>query len=382
MILVALLAGLSFSQAPAATGRIAGRDTVEGANTPIGGARVIVIPAARPTGPVGMPPQALTDQDGRFVFDKVAPGGYRIDVQKTGFAPLMEPGRAPTTQVAAGQTVEIILQLQKGGVIAGKLLDVSGEPLPDARVMAMRRLTAPSGMTQRLLPAATQGPQQTNDLGEFRVTGLAPGEYVVAAMPRAAFGLGGPAVAPSANSTATTTTYYPGTSDQTAAQTVTVAGGQTVDNINFSVQSVAAFRMSGRVVDENEAPVANAMVMLMGDPRGGAAFMGPVGNARTGDDGRFTIADVPSGTYHVTASVIVMMGGSAGAASGGIVGGISSVSVGAGSSGTFSSWTVSSSSSGGVSGGTIGGMDQPTEVVVNGANVTGVRVVARRPTPQ
>jgi protocatechuate 3,4-dioxygenase beta subunit len=379
MVTASLLIALAFDQtAPAATGRIAGRVTVEGANTPIAGARVIVIPTTRPAGPMGMPPQTLTDWDGRFAFDKMAPGSYRIDVQKTGFAPLIEPGRAPTTEVAAGQTVELNLQLQKGGVITGKLLDASGEPLPDARVMAMHRVIAPSGMPQRLLPAPSQGPQQTNDVGEFRVTGLAPGEYVVAAMPHSAFGLGAPAVTPSANSTAATTTYYPGTIDQAAAQPLTVAAGQTVDNINFSMQSVAAFRVSGRVVDENDTPVANAMVMLMGDPRSGAAFMGPAGSARTGDDGRFTIADVPFGTYRVTASVMVLMGGSTGAASGGIVGGISSVSVGAGSSGTFSSWTVSSS--GGVSGGTIGGMDQAAEVVVNGANVTGVRVVAQRPT--
>src|SRR5437867_7904711 len=69
MMIAALLAALSFSQAPAqaAAGRLAGRITVDGANTPIAGARVVLLPTGRAT--IGMPPpQVLTDQDGRFVF--------------------------------------------------------------------------------------------------------------------------------------------------------------------------------------------------------------------------------------------------------------------------------------------------------------------------
>ena len=84
-----------------------------------------------------------------------------------------------------GETVEVALQLQKGAVITGKVLDASGEPLADARIMAMHRFNAggPGGSVPRLMPAAG-GMQQTNDLGEFRVASLAPGEYYIAAMPQ------------------------------------------------------------------------------------------------------------------------------------------------------------------------------------------------------
>ena len=379
-VLWGLFLALSTSQAApsvsATTGRIAGRVTIEGANTPVAGTRIVLFPTARPTGPMGpmgpmgMPPQTLTDQDGRFVFDKLAPGSYRLDVQKTGFAPLVEPGRAPTTQVSTGQTTEIAVHLQKGAVIAGKVLDASGEPLTDARIMAMHRFdgNAPAAPGVRLIPAPGGG-QQTNDLGEFRLAGLAPGEYYVAAMPRGGSPFGGPGVAATANGTANTTTYYPGTVDQAAAHTIKVAAGETVDNIVFSMQSVPAFRIAGRVVDENGAPVAGAMVMLTGDPRSNT-FMGPIGNARTGDDGRFTIAEVPTGTYRVQATIPIMITSSGGRASGS--GGIGVAS------GSYTTW----SSVGGVTNGAAGGVDQPTEVIVNGANVAGVRVVVRRPTPQ
>jgi hypothetical protein len=317
-----------------------------------------------PMGPMSMPPQTLTDQDGRFVFDKLAPGSYRVDAQKTGFAPLNEPGRAMTaaTDVAAGRTVDLQLQLQKGAVIAGKVLDASGEPMADVRLMAMRRMDGPAGMPQRFVPAPMQGPQQTNDIGEFRIAGLASGDYIVAAVPQLGSPFGGPGTPPSATGTTTTSTYYPGTTDQAAAQSITVHAGETINNITFSMQSVRGFRISGRVVDENGEPAARAMVMLMPDPRSGS-FMGPMGHATTGDDGRFTIADVPSGTYRINASIPVMMGGRGGV-TGGVVGG------------NFTSWSISSSTAGAAAN------EQPVEVTVNGANVTGLRLVTRRPAPQ
>src|SRR5262249_43539107 len=113
MLIAALLAAVSFSQtpAPAATGRLSGRVIAEGTNAPIPGARVMVFPMMRapmpPSGPMAMPPQGMTDQDGRFAFNGLAPGEYRLDVQKTGFASLMDPSARPRTYtVAAGQALD------------------------------------------------------------------------------------------------------------------------------------------------------------------------------------------------------------------------------------------------------------------------------------
>ena len=381
MIIAALLAALSFSQtpAPAATGRLSGRVTLEGTNAPVAGARVMVLTIMRaampPSGPMAVPPQVMTDQDGRFVFNSVAPGEYRIDVQKTGFASLMDPSTRPRTYtVAAGQALDnVSIVLQKGAVITGKVLDQKGEPVTDAHVMALRRFTPPgaTGVPSRLIPAPMQGPQQTNDIGEYRVSGLPPGEYILAANPRG-IAFGGPGMASTTGhgggTPTATTTYYPGTVDQAAAQSITVAAGAEVSNIVFVLQSAPAYRVSGIVVDENGAPIAHAMVMLMLDPRGGLMFMGPGGNAQTGDDGRFSIGDVTPGTYRLNATVMIMN-------SGGGTGGVSAVSIGGGS---FTSWTVSS---GGVAtASTVNAApQQPQEVVVADADVRGVRLVAKRP---
>jgi protocatechuate 3,4-dioxygenase beta subunit len=384
---VGLLLALSMDQAaaPAATGRISGRVTAEGTNAPIAGARVMVFPMMRrgapPTGPMAIPPQGLTDQDGRFVFNGLAPGEYRVDVQKTGFASSMDPTTRPRTYtVAAGQALDnISIVLQKGAVISGKVLDQKGEPVTDAQVMALRRITPPGASTAapRLVPTPMQGPQMTNDIGEYRVAGLAPGEYFIAASPRT-MGFAGPGAASTTGkgggTPTTTTTYYPGTADQVGAQAITVAAGAEVSNIVFTLQSVPAYRISGLVVDENGAPIAHAMVMLMNDPRSGMMFMGPHGNAQTGDDGRFSIGDVTPGAYRLNASVPMMM------TSGG---GIGASSVVTGGGGSFTSWSIASSDGVTTTRTVNTTPPQPQEVVVTDADVRGVRVVARRPpTPQ
>src|SRR5438874_5127678 len=273
---VRLLLALSLSQAAdsAATGTLTGRVITDGTNAPVAGAHVMLMPAMRPNGPMGIPPQwpqTLTGSDGRYTFNKVAPGEYRIDVQKTGFAPLFDPTvPSPTLTVAAGQSLNgVDFRLQRGGVITGRVLDSTGEPLTDAHVMAMRR--APAGRPERPpIPARMQGPQQTNDVGEFRIAGLAPGEYLLAAVPRGTSPFGGPGISPAAASTAKTTlatTYYPGTIDQAGAQVITVSAGAEIGNIVFTMQTTPAFRVSGIVVDENGSPIAHAMIMLMGDQR-------------------------------------------------------------------------------------------------------------------
>jgi hypothetical protein len=365
---VGLLVALTLSQAaaPAAAGRISGRVTAEGGNTPLAGARIMLFPAGRPTGPIGMS-QVLTDQSGRFVFEQVAAGDYRVDVQKAGFVPFFSPTQPlPTITVAAGQSLDNVdFRLQKGGAITGRVLEGNGEPMPDARIVAMRR--APSSAP---VPAPVQAGQQTNDLGEFRVSGLAPGEYFIAAMPRGVSPFGGPAVAPTPAGTAHTTaatTFYPGTTDQGAAQAIVVAPGGEVGNIVFTMQTAPAFSVSGIVVDESGSPIAHALVTLLGDPRSG--MFGPAGHAQSQDDGRFVIGEVPAGSYRVTASIMTIGGGTGRS------------NVGSGGSVAWSSGV-----SGGVSGGFVtltpgGPINPPTNVVVD-ADVENVRVVTRRPNPQ
>ena len=366
-------------QAAAPTARLAGRVTGEGTNAPLADARIVLmpmfgrgVPPPRPMTPMGQPPQAITDHDGRFAFPRLRPGEYRINVQRTGYAPLDEAGQGHTIELADGQAIENLqLQMQKGAVIAGRILGPSGEPQADVRVMALRRMPGPQAQA-RLMPAPMQGLQQTNDLGEFRLAGLPPGEYFVSAAPNMQSPFGGPAVAapsPGRSRTAVTTTYYPGTTDQAAAQPVAVARGAEVGNISFMLQSLPVFRVSGIVVDEEGKPVAGAFVMLMNDPRNGVFMGSGASRAPSGDDGRFTVDGVVAGTYRVNASVPVRMNPGGGCGS-------SSTSGGSGDGAAV----VTGGIVGGVTMSAVGGAIQdPIEIAVGDSDVTGIRIVVRKP---
>lgn len=355
---VALAGALAVQSAQTPTARVSGQVVAAGTNAPLADAHVTLMPTFRtsPTGPpapIGPPPQAVTDQNGRFVLDGLAPGSFRIDVQKPGFAPFSSPLDATpsaTVTLTAGQSVDnLTLTLKKGGAISGRVLDAKGEPLANARVVALAHLTRARGPV-RWIPIGMGSNGSTNDLGEFRLFGLAPGEYIIGASPNH-IGPFGAATTPSKTTLATT--YYPGTIDQSTALAVTVSADATVENITISMQTVPAFNVSGVVIDAAGAPLSGAMVMMMPAAPGGA-FGGPGGNVRTDQSGGFVVSGVAPGTYRVMASVPIISRPPQGG--GGVVEGYTWVSGGAGAN-----------------------RRPPTEVTVADTDVAGVRVVVDRP---
>src|SRR2546425_8172078 len=340
---------------------VSGRVVDAESHSPIAGARVVLFPAEQmlPPGATG-PQQAMTDVNGQFVCDAVAPGRYRIDAQKIGFAPLADASNSSVLEVTAGHALTgLELRLKKGGAITGRIVDAGGEPLPWIMVSALRQTAdAPPGRVM----AITAQMAQTNDLGEFRLASLPEDNYVVIATPQPA-----PPFSQStgANRFASSPTYYPGTTNKDAAQIISVASAQTVSGLQFSLISTPAYQVSGVVVDETGAPVRGAMVMLVIDVRNGgtgAALMGS-----SDETGMFRIAGVVPGTYRLMAGTQTMWRGGS-TASGGIAGGAVAVT-----GGVF------------VGGASLGGpgvppppattMAAPIEVTVDNADVAGLKIV-------
>ena len=301
--------GPTYAAAPQAgtpSAYLSGRVVEEGTGAPVSSARVILF--SQPRNAPGPIPQTITDQDGRYTFEGVAPGRYRVDVQKSGILPPADPARAATVTLAAGQVVDDwIVPVQRAGAIAGRILDPFGEPLADVSVRAVQRNGPGAVSSQAIISSPlsvdfrAQG-FQTNDLGEFRVFGLPPGEYVLSATPPQRFGFQNI----STDTTLLASTFYPGAPDPAAAQTITVTAGETVGGVEFRLLTTAGFRVSGVVVDQAGAPVAGAMVMLRGDPRSGVAIMGPVGQSASDGNGMFVLGNVPSGSYYATVIPIVV----------------------------------------------------------------------------
>src|SRR3954468_23833867 len=297
----AVITLLAQSPASSSEATIGGRVVDSTTQAPVASAQVMLIPDGPRTGGIpNPPPMTLTDRDGRYSFTSVAPGRYRLNVAKTGFTMANDSQRAAVVAVTAGEhRTDVVLQMQRGAVIAGRITDDAGQPVTDARVMGLRR--PPGRRGDVLLPA---GSTQVNDLGEFRLV-VPPGEYFVQAS-TAQFGF---ANATSTRSTTVVPTYFPGTADQLAAQSIIVDSGQTYSDVVIRLIEAPAFHVSGIVRNEAGRPVANALVRLTAE--GASARMpyvgGPNLQARTDAAGRYWINSVTAGTYTLTAIAPVVV---------------------------------------------------------------------------
>ncbi len=65
-------------------------------------------------------------------------------------------------------------------------------------------------------------------------------------------------------------TFYPGTTESSAAQPLTVGRGATLTGIEIGLLEVPAFSVRGIVVDAAGRPVENASIVLMADPLDGS----------------------------------------------------------------------------------------------------------------
>src|SRR5215831_7949427 len=126
---------------------------------------------------------ALTDNQGRYEFRELPAGRFNLSVSKSGYVAMQygqsrpfEPGK-PIDLVDAQVMDKLDVALPRGGVLAGRVVDEAGEAVAEADVVAMR-MQFQSGK-RRLVPTGRNA--TTNDLGQFRIYGLPPGEYYVSA---------------------------------------------------------------------------------------------------------------------------------------------------------------------------------------------------------
>jgi carboxypeptidase family protein len=284
------------------TGRILAADT----GRPVKRARVFVRAAELPEGRA-----ALSDDGGVFELADLPGGRYTVTASKAGFVSLSFGQRRPLQagtplQLAAGQQLKgVDFRLPRGSVIAGRVLDEDGEPMPGAGVRVMRYQYLQGA--RRLTPAGTA---QTDDRGQYRVWGLMPGDYYVSAVVRSfngfggrgARGGGGPPSGDDEESLTYAPTYYPGVPSVNDARPVAVGLAQETLDINFNLQLVHTGRVAGHVTDPDGTPATSGNVVLMTD--GSIGRGSPIGvsyGSRIDWDGSFAVANVPPGRYTLRA---------------------------------------------------------------------------------
>jgi hypothetical protein len=306
---------------PAATGVIAGALTSADLGRPVRRAQVKIVSAApRLTRTV------TTDANGAYVFTNVPAGEYTLSASKPGYLDTVygarRPGAAvPGTPIRLGageKRDQLALRLPRGGVISGVITDEFGDPALGVPVRAMR-FTFTNG-ERSAYPA---GNVVTNDLGEYRIAGLMPGDYVVSAVPRdnvaaesamaeslrnrvaqvqAAGGMreiqpGAEAGKPP-DATGYVPVYFGGTSSPSAATPVRLGLSGHAGAVDIQLQVMKTAVISGVVTNPDGTPVS-ANIQLI-DPSMPIANLG-VWFRNSTPGGKFSFPGLVPGSYVINA---------------------------------------------------------------------------------
>jgi hypothetical protein len=245
-----------------------------------------------------------TNADGRYEVRDLPAGEYSLKAERGGYLTLAYGQRRPgemgkPLQLGEGQTVKAIdFALPRLGVITGRVVDDTGEPIAKVSVYAMQ-LGRHQG-ERRLIPFFV--PEECCWLGSHAVTDesgqyslvLPPGEFVVMGRSRETWPLESDIKQVFGHPPA----FYPGVIEPTEAQRIKVGAGQEVGNIDFALVAARTSRVSGTVLNAAGAPVANESVTLSPEvmgPQGGS--ISPPITTQTEPDGRFLVNNVQAGEY-------------------------------------------------------------------------------------
>ena len=246
-----------------------------------------------------------TNPDGRYEARDLPPGEYSLKAERGGYLTLAFGQRRPGEQgkplrLAEGQTARAIdFALPRMGVISGRVVDETGEPIAKVSIWAMHfgrhqgaRKLVPFVVPEECCWRGSHA--QTDEGGQYSLV-LPPGEFVVMGHSRETWPL---------ESDATQVfgyppSFYPGVIEPAEAQRIKVNVGQEVGNIDFALVPARTSRVSGTVVNAAGTPLANESVTLSQEvmgPQGGSVFSSD-NTAQTGPDGRFSVNNVRAGEY-------------------------------------------------------------------------------------
>ncbi len=297
--LFGMFVSLSAVQAPAGSDKLKDdKCSVEGrvvnsvTGAPLRRVTLTLTAAARVAGESG--------EDGRFAFQGLAPGRYRLVAQRTGYLVQGYGARSGSTiggttlDLAAGQQVkDVLLKLIPEAVISGRVLDEDGEAAQTMEVAAFQSRYQ-RGARQWVRAGATT----TNSLAEFRITNLSGGGYLVGTYPRNPGNIGPSAQPPGDKPEREyVLTFYPNATDLAGGVPVQVATGTEVDRTEIRLQRADTVRIRGKVTGAPEGKPTMVQLAPKGVTDGAISFWLGRRAMSQPPDGTFELKGVVPGTY-------------------------------------------------------------------------------------
>jgi protocatechuate 3,4-dioxygenase beta subunit len=252
---------------------------------------------------------AITAADGSFRITNIRPGEYRLTATRNGFVRTEYGQRRPggltkLLTLSAGQTMQgIQLLMTPAGLIAGRIYDRDGDPLGAANVQALKPVYQDGRRILQVVQSAV-----TNDLGEYRLFGLAPGVYFVSATPSDGQGpVTSITVAPRAANEPSAAllfgdqnlpVYFPGVADVRSASPVDLRTSPDRSGLDIIAPPIPMHHARGSIAAEN----GNVKVIPLSSTPGTSSANASAAN------GKFDIRGLVPGTYLLKATAFEMQG--------------------------------------------------------------------------
>ena len=256
-----------------------------------------------------------TDDEGRYSFPGLTAGSYTLAAGKAAYLGISygaaKPGM-PGTAIALGDGEAFVaksMTLTRGGVITGRVLDRSGQPVFNAMIEA-NQVVVMNGVQRRtgFRVAGTL----TNAHGEYRLYGLRPGDYLVSSAPPPIpvqaeitsaelswITRGSGSAPPPARLMTYAPTMFPGTADASAGVVISLSRGEERHGVDFPLQFVPVARVNGVVKGVDGQPVPDVFVIC--STKNANPLLPPSGvpTSRTMADGSFTCPGLIPARYEL-----------------------------------------------------------------------------------
>jgi Carboxypeptidase regulatory-like domain len=232
---------------------------------------------------------ATSDAEGNVSIPNIVPGRYHLLVERTGYLFVDAKHRRTETEALSfekGQSLtDQVFHMLPCAVITGRVLDEDGDPMPDAFVTLLHRTS-----NEKLDQMAGE---RTNDVGQYRISGIMPGRYYVSVTPPPDMAMLSSHKKDPRADLAYVPTFYPNAIDHAQASAVELRAGDEVP-IDLSLTRTQTARIRGTVVINSAA--AHASVALRSTD-GNLMF----NQVEVDKDGKFEMRDVAPGTYELLA---------------------------------------------------------------------------------
>jgi hypothetical protein len=295
---VFVLLALTVVAQPADDGIIRGRVITENGQ-PIPHAIVSVFGVSGRVTQTTVTRETVTDEDGKFMATGLQAIPCLVSAWAPGYVPesdgaVLNPFELTETHfVNVGEMITI--RLIRGGVITGRVKNDAGEPVIGVPVKATRIRDETGRSTSVDVDYAYLWTRTTDDLGVYRIYGLAPGSYIVAAGGRDASLT---RVTPFAGRT---TTYYP-SATRDAATLVNVASGLEATGIEIRYRGETGFAISGRIygVPGTTAITQTSTKIFLRSPTSSETIETTSSESNNNQNG-YAFYGVPNGEYELVA---------------------------------------------------------------------------------